>query len=165
MAKKKREVGAAAPAVAELSITRSYSRKLNMSAYGGKQYETADLSATRTAHNVPVDSSKQVSEDLYQQCVEEVEASIDAIANEIDEIKSEDVKPKKQKKKVAPGVDIEATEMEEITTYVNDLTLAKTKGKLKEAVVKIRTDAARFSDSQKEYLTAYYKKRLAALDE
>jgi len=147
-----------------IDITRSYSRKLNMGAHGGKQYETLDLFASRTAKDVPVEDSAQVSKDLYKMCIEEVEEVIEMLDSNEEEIKKTEVEtPKKKVMKTHVGVEIEQAELEEIAVYINNFTLSKSIDEIKEAVTEVKNSTIAFTDSQKQYLSLYYKKCLEAL--
>lgn len=81
-----------------IDVTRSYTRKLNMSAHGGVQFETTDLTSTRTAHEVPVDLAPKVSDYLFKSCRDEVEAIISSI-DEGEEVAEEKAHAKKLSKK------------------------------------------------------------------
>lgn len=163
-----------------VDITRSYSRKLNMAAHGGQQYETIDLFSSRTAKDVPAEEQEEVSAALYQACVDEVEAQVKALDSE-----SEEEAPKKAKKKAKKVVEEEdddeeddeddtidvggfsmaKSEFRDISPYVNDLTIAKTSSELTKAVKRIKEEASTFTEDQKKYLSMYYKKRAAAIEE
>lgn len=205
MPKKRKEVSASAYTPEVIDITRSYSRKLNMSAHGGVQYETADITATRTAHNVPVEFELGTSVELYKACVEEVEMTIKMLDEEAGvETANEDEgdfeeapkKAKKAKKEVveeedeeedededeeedddeeeAPakakmlnvdGFKMKRSEFEDAAPYINDINLSKTTKELKKAVARIQGDAGIFTDMQKKYLSALFKKKNAELSE
>lgn len=148
-----------------VDVTRSYSRKLNMSAYGGKQYETADLHSSRTAKDVPMSEAKIVGLELHALCVAEVDAVIKQVEDASNEVESAVVpKPAKKKKSTMDlGLEIEKEEIEAISTLINDLTLAKTQAELKKAAVSIRKQKDSLNETQQEYLSLYFKKRLAAV--
>ncbi len=145
-----------------VSITRSYSRKLNMAAHGGKQYETADLTCSLTA-NVTEENVEEASEELMKLCIADVDKTIDAIDGEADDVEEAEVKPKKKKKMLNVGVKVEQEEMEEMQSLVNDLTLAKTSKDLAAAAKSIKAGAKDLNKSQKAYLSAYYMKRKEAI--
>jgi uncharacterized Zn finger protein (UPF0148 family) len=142
------------------TVTRSFARKLNMAAHGGKQYETADIfcSVTGTGTDIEVLSGK-----LDNICIAEVQKTIDAFDAEEAEVQAEEVKPTKKKKILDVGVKVEQEEFEEIQSFVNDLTMAKTTSDLKAAVTSIKENSKNFSSTQKEYLSAYYLKRKEAI--
>lgn len=146
-------------------VTRGYSRKLNMSAHGGKQYETADIFSQRTVHSVPEENSEEVGALLFKRCLDEVEATIEALDRQTLEVEETEVVPEKKKKVLDVGIKVEQEDLEEISEYVNDLTLAKSLEDLKAAVIKIKDNSAKFSAEQKGYLTAYYQKRKVAIQE
>ncbi len=152
-----------------VDITRSYARKLNMGAHGGAQYETLDLFSSLTAKNVPIAEAKTVSLELYESCKAEVEKEIKKIDEvlETQDLPDADPAPVKKapKDEMTLGIKIAQTELEEITSYVNDLTLAKTLDDLKEAAAGIRSASEELTKKQKSYLAMYYKKRLAALNQ
>jgi len=149
-----------------LDITRSYSRKLNMSAHGGQQYETIDLYASRTAKDVPVEDSKKVSDALYKMCVDEVEAQVAEIDNEVKEIEDEEVPaPKRKKLKTHVGVEIEQEELEAIAPLISSITLSKSIKDLKAAAAEIQEKADELSESQKEYIQKYFAQQLKTLKE
>ena len=151
--------------VALFEITRSFARKLNMAAHGGKQYETADIFCSVTA-KVPAANIEKASEQLDTLCQSEVQKTIDAFDAEEKEIEeTEDVKPAKKKKALDLGTDvkIEQDEIEEIQEYVNDLIMAKSPADLKAAFVKIKNNAADMTAIQKKYLAAFYTKRKEAI--
>lgn len=145
-----------------ITITRSFARKLNMAAHGGKQYETADLFCSITMESTEADFSHDSSV-LDQLCQDEVQKTIDAFDSEEAAVESAEIKPEKKKKIVNVGIKAEQDEMEAIQEYVNDLTLSKTPEDLKAAVTKIQKNMATFNDTQKKYLSAYYLKRKEAL--
>ena len=64
-----------------MEIARSYSRKLNLQHYGGKQYETADFFASRKIEVDDFTMSKEKiqekSEKLYSECESDVNKSIE----------------------------------------------------------------------------------------
>lgn len=167
-----------------IDITRSYTRKLNMSAYGGKQYETADISATLTVRDVPMLKSAAKSAELFDRCVNQVEESINFIIGTLseDEVAEEAPKKKKKAKKEVVeedeeeddeesdeisvgGFSISKSEFREISPFVNDITLSKTSGELAKAAKRIKSEAADLTDDQKKYLSAYYKKRLSEVED
>ena len=170
MPKKKKSENSSA-----VDITRSYSRKLNMAAHGGQQYETIDLFSSRTAKDVPAEEQEEVSAALYQACVDEVEAQVKALDSEVEE--EEEEAPKKAKKVVEDdeedgddtidvgGFEMSKSEFRDISPYANDLTLAKTSADLAKAVKRIKEEASTFTEDQKKYLSMYYKKRAAAIEE
>ncbi len=145
-----------------VEVTRSFARKLNMAAHGGKQYETADIVCTITAKT---DDIEETSKYLDELCQKEVNATIAALDGEADEVEEAEVPAPKEKKKksIDLGVKVEQDELQEISEYMNDLTLAKTAKDLKEAAIKIKENMSKFSDVQKKYLTAYYAKRKEAI--
>ena len=217
MSKKKKEMSSSDYTPEVIDITRSYSRKLNMSAHGGVQYETADITATRTAHNVPVEFELGTSVELYKACVAEVEMTIKMIDEEagvetadeddgdFEEAPKKSKKAKKAKKEVveeeedededeeaeeddeeedeeededeeeeAPakakmlnvdGFKMKRSEFEDASPYINDINLSKTTKELKKAVARIQGDAGNFTDMQKKYLSALFKKKNAELSE
>ena len=148
----------------EITITRSFSRKLNMAAHGGKQYETADLfcSVTKVVFSEDAEAESKLLDEF---CKDEVQKTIDLIDGEVEEIEEADIKPKKKKKTLDVGVKIQQEEMEDMQDLINDLTMAKTAADLKEAVGKIKEAAADLSKDQKSYLSAYYTKRKEAIEE
>lgn len=166
-----------------VDITRSYSRKLNMAAHGGQQYETIDLFSSRTAKDVPADEQEEVSASLYAACVEEVESQIKEIDANLEEAEEAPKKAKKKSKKVVEeedddeedddedetidvgGFEMNKSEFRDISPYVNDLTLSKTSAELTKAVKRIKEEASTFTDDQKKYLSMYYKKRLAEIED
>jgi len=149
----------------EIEITRSFSRKLNMSAHGGKQYETADISCTVTA-KCPADKIEKVSANLDSFAQTEVNKTIDALDKEVDEEAEIEVKPEKKakRKEVDLGVKVDQDELEAIREYINDLTMAKTSKDLKAAVIKIKAAEDDLTADEKKYLGSYYKKRKAAIE-
>ncbi len=147
-----------------MDITRSFSRKLNMAAHGGKQYETADIFASRTVKDVPVDSQEEVGIELFKMCQEEVDQTIRALDGEaLEESEVEDKPVTKKKKNLNLGMKVTQEETEEIQEHVNNLTMAKTSADLKAAVTKIKEGASEMSADQKKYLSAYYTKRKDAI--
>lgn len=151
------------PEEREIEITRSFSRKLNMSAHGGKQFETADISCTITA-KAPSSSYEKVSGNLDKICQAEVQKTIDAIDNAVEEEEVAEVKPEKKKKVVDLGVKVDQEELAAIQEYVNDLTMAKTPKDLKAAVLKIKAAEEDLTPTEKKYLSSYYKKRKEAIE-
>lgn len=169
--KKKAEVKESSEEVisGSIQITRSFARKLNMNAHGGKQYETADIVCTVTA-TVEAEEREEASKMLDQYCQDDVNATIAALDEEADEEGEEeevDAKPKPEAKKkmIDVGVKVSQDEMEEIQELINDLTMAKTPEDLKKAVIKIKNDSEELSRDQKNYLNAYFKKRKEAIEE
>lgn len=149
-----------------LDITRSYSRKLNMSAHGGKQYETIDLFSSRTAKDVPVQDAQKVSDALYKMCVDEVEAQVNELDNEVKEVEEEEAPtPKRKKLKTHVGVEIEQEELEDIAPLINSITLSKSIKDLKDAAAEIKEKVDELSESQKEYLQKYFAQQLKTLKE
>ena len=166
-----------------VDITRSYSRKLNMAAHGGQQYETIDLFSSRTAKDVPAEEQEEVSAALYQACVDEVEAQVKALDSEVEDEEEAPKKAKKKAKKVVEeeddeddeeegddtidvgGFEMSKSEFRDISPYANDLTLAKTSADLAKAVKRIKEEASTFTEDQKKYLSMYYKKRAAEIEE
>ena len=168
-----------------VDITRSYSRKLNMAAHGGQQYETIDLFSSRTAKDVPAEEQEEVSAALYQACVDEVEAQVKALDSEVEDEEEAPKKSKKKAKKVVEeeddeddeeddedddtidvgGFKMNKSEFRDISPYVNDLTISKTSADLAKAVKRIKEEASTFTEDQKKYLSMYYKKRAAAIEE
>ena len=148
-----------------VTITRSFGRKLNMSAHGGKQYETADIFISLTTE-VPGNEIKESSAQLDKMCQKEVQKTIDAFDASEDEDEDEEVAEEapKKKKKVDVGMKVEQDEFEAIQEYVNDLTLSKTSRELAEAVAKIKKNAEEFTKTEQTYLSSYYKKRKAAIE-
>lgn len=159
MPKKKKEESEAIKAI---TITRSFARKLNMAAHGGKQYETADLFCSITMESTDTDFETD-SAMLDQLCQGEVQKTIDAFDSEEAEVQAAEVKPEKKKKVVNVGIKAEQDELESIQEYINDLTMSKSLEDLKAAVTKIQANMKDFNDTQKKYLTAYYLKRKEAL--
>lgn len=209
------------PKLKSVDITRSFSRKLNMAAHGGEQYETIDLSCTMTAHEVDAEDMKVVSKGLYNACKSEVEASV----KEIDSASEEDEAPKKKSKKASKKVveededeeedeeeeeapkkkksakrqidedeedddneeeeededeeeddphdkvikvdkfKMKKGEFEDLSPYMNDITLSKTLSELSKAAKRIKSDEGIFTKVQKEYLTSLFLKKKAELEE
>jgi len=146
-------------------IKRSFARKLNMNAHGGKQYETADILCEVSA-KVPAANIEKASAQLDALCQAEVQKTIDAIDAEEKEIEeTEEEKPAKKKKTLDVGIKVEQQELEAIQEYVNDLTMAKTAADLKAAVTKIKNNQDDMTPDEKKYLSAYYLKRKAAIEE
>jgi hypothetical protein len=56
---------------APVKITRSFSRKLNMAAYGGNQYESGDFFCASTVECEAKDADS-VAADVHQFCVDQV---------------------------------------------------------------------------------------------
>lgn len=175
----------------EVTITRSFARKLNMSVHGGEKFETADLACEVSCVTTEGDA-EETSAFLDNFCRDEVQRTIDSIDKvAIDESEDEeeegfDVEEdedeeeeapkkkkvakkkkiiKKKKKVIDVGVKVEQDELEEISPLINDLTMAKTPKELKAAAISIKDAADELSLDQKKYLSAYYKKRKAAIEE
>lgn len=166
MAKEKKTKTSGNDGSTPITITRSFSRKLNMAAHGGKQYETADIFCSVTQTTVPGESFGNLSKELDRICQEEVNATIEAFTSEEKEVEeAEEVKPTKKKKNLDLGIKIEQDEFADIQDLINDLTMAKTPADLKKAVIKIKELSSELSKVQKEYLSAYYTKRKEAVTE
>ncbi len=71
-----REVGPT-PATDMVEICRSFSYKLNLSNYGGPQYESADFFCSRKMQ-CHVEAHALVSQTIFEECFEEVRATKDA---------------------------------------------------------------------------------------
>jgi hypothetical protein len=67
---------AAAPA-AMIEVCRSFAYKLNLANYGGPQYESADFFASRKMQ-CDAEAAAWVSQQLYEECVAEVRATVAA---------------------------------------------------------------------------------------
>ena len=68
------------------SITKSYSRKLNLAAYGGPQYESADFFESRNYSWFIEPTQEQIDQkgrELFRQCYNEVEAQVAVFINSI----------------------------------------------------------------------------------
>jgi hypothetical protein len=61
----------------EVEVCRSFSRKLNLANYGGAQYESADFFSSRKL-TCYVEDQPWVSQQLFEDCVAEVQASMAA---------------------------------------------------------------------------------------
>ena len=62
------------------SITKSYSRKINLQAYGGKQYENADFFESRNYSwftEPTVEEMNIKGEQLFSQCFNAIEKQIE----------------------------------------------------------------------------------------
>lgn len=162
MAKKKKVSEEFAFDQSSITITRSFTRKLNMSAHGGKQYETADI-ACAVSCITTIDKMEQASKELDEFCIKNVQETIDVLDGDAAEIEEAEVKPTKKKKVLDVGIKVEQEEFEEIQTFVNDLTMAKNAKDLKAAVESIQKNSKNFTKEQKEYLSAYYLKRKEAI--
>lgn len=76
-------IGVVKPAEQPLiEVCRSYSRKLNLQAYGGNAYESADFFASRKMECAYEDRA-WVSQQIYEECVEEVQESMRLFVEEI----------------------------------------------------------------------------------
>lgn len=147
-----------------VTITRSFSRKLNMSAYGGKQYETADIFCSMTKE-VGLDTLEKEAKLLDSLCQKEVNETIEAFTGETPEMEEQqEIKPVKKKKNLDLGIKIEQDELADMQDLVNDLTMAKTASDLKKVVVRIKEVGHELSKTQKEYLSAYYAKRKEVIE-
>ncbi len=60
-----------------VEVCRSFSRKLNLSNYGGQQYESADFFASRKI-TCAAEAASWVSQQIFEECVAEVQESMAA---------------------------------------------------------------------------------------
>jgi hypothetical protein len=67
----------------KLSVSVTCSRKLNLSAYGGTQYETIDVSSTISANDLNSEEYSKVRQFLFSVAKAAVESDADLIQNEI----------------------------------------------------------------------------------
>lgn len=141
-----------------IDITRSYSRKLNLSAHGGEQFETVDISESRTAKEVVVDQAQEVSEYLYKGCVDSVESAIKAYDEMMLGEQDEEDAPKKKKKKATSEIDEDKVEFSEIKDQINELLEAESIKELNKTAKAI-ADNGELTKKQIAYLTKLYAKR------
>lgn len=83
-----REPAAAPAPIQTIEVCRSFAYKLNLQNYGGKQYESIDLFASRKI-TCGVDDQKWVSEQIFEECVEEVRTTREKIIERIQQGKAE----------------------------------------------------------------------------
>jgi len=140
----------------KMDITRSYSRKLNLSAHGGEQFETVDISESRTAKDVSVVQAPEISEYLYKCCVDSVEDAIKAYDEMM--LGEQEDEPKKKKKKAVSEIDEDKVEFSEIKDQINELLEADSIKELTK-VAKAIADNGDLTKKQIAYLTKLYAKR------
>ena len=140
-----------------VSITKGYSRKLNLSAHGGKQFETLDISETRTATVGEDENADMIATKLYNQCRESVELNIKVYDSELEGVIPESKKEKKEEQKE------DQEELEEISQFINQIVNAETAEDLKEVQKNIAEESSNLKSSQLEYLRNFFNKKAKAL--
>lgn len=75
-------IGAAAEPGKRVEICRSFSYKMNLANYGGPQYESVDLFASRKME-CAAEAADWISQQIFEECVAEVRAGVAAVAAEI----------------------------------------------------------------------------------
>lgn len=71
-----------APVAAKVEVCRSFAYKLNLQNHGGNPYESADFFASRKME-CAVEAAEWVSEQIYEECVAEVRATVAAFIDEM----------------------------------------------------------------------------------
>lgn len=74
----------------EYNITRSFSRKLNLGAYGGQRFENIDLFAAHgdtLPSGASEEDARKLSEELHRRCVAEVNTTVQEIVKKLQEDK------------------------------------------------------------------------------
>lgn len=150
----------------QVTVTKSYTRKLNMSMHGGKQYETLDLGETRTV-TVEADEAQQAADQLYNDCKASVEENIRQFDNEMALFggaqEQGDVTPAPRKpKKETSDIGFDREELKEIAPILNKLVAAKTIDQMKELGDEIQL-MSELTKSQKDYLRTMYNKKAKEL--
>lgn len=139
-------------------VTRTYSRKLNLSAHGGTQFETLDISESRTAI-VSGQDPDEVSDELYRQCKDSVERNIEAYDAQFNTGEKKEKKAKGKKDEE----DEDNEELDEISKYINAIINASSTEELKKVKEEISEAAESLKDSQLEYLRKIFSKKATAL--
>lgn len=147
--------------VFDLVITRSYSRKLNLSAHGGTQFETLDISAARTARALDPKKEADISNYLYTECVNDVEEAIKQFdALQIEAIEENEQSPKKAKKKsVLDELEMSQEEIKQISGIINKLVAANSKEELELVGKEIAAIASELNETQLSYLRTKFNKK------
>jgi len=101
------------------TVTRNYFRKLNMSAHGGKQFETVDLGETLTATVGEGQTAKEVGHALHQLAMTHIEEDVAAF----DKLAAEDQPVKREKAK--DELKVSNDELVEIRDLIQHLLAAK----------------------------------------
>ena len=117
--------------MAKETITKSYSRKLNMSMHGGKQFETMDISESRTISIDGMDGN--VVDEVAARLFEQVKASVERDIVKFDaEMGAEetDEEPKQKKVKADEKVVAEAKSIKGSEHLINAINRSKTKDEL-----------------------------------
>lgn len=148
--------------VFDLVITRSYSRKLNLSIHGGAQYETLDILEQRTARCLDATKANAVSGYLYNECREGVERAILEYDNVVAE--TIDPTPKKEKKTtVIDDLGMSQDEVQQISPIINKMVSAETKEQLETVGEEIAAMSPELSKTQLDYLRVKFNKKANVL--
>lgn len=142
-----------------VDVTVGYSRKLNLSAHGGNQFETLDIHESRTAKGIIYNEADKIRTKLFNACKENVEETIkeyDAyMASELDPVK------KKEKKKDTLGVDKD--ELEGIAHLIQQLIDAKDMKEMEAVQEAIKAEKKDLNEFQLEYLRTKYSDKAKKL--
>ena len=148
----------------KLTVTRAITFKLAMEQHAGIKFETMDLTASRTAHEVDADNAAAVSEELYAICKDEIESTIKAIDEiALDEINDTEDAPVKKKKRKKDEIGIEQDDLEGIKDVVKALIDAEDDAEMKDVQADIKEMAKDLNDSQLDYLRTKYTQKAKKL--
>jgi len=141
-------------------ITVSLSRKLNLKDYGGKQYETADIFASRTVKDIETKVSSQVYADLLAIVSNDLElakqhyVSQFKVSNQADEVE--------KAKEVEKVLKLTKKEQEGIKDLVTKMLNAKTPAEVKALGEEIK-NAEGLNQAQVTVLRKTYTERIKEL--
>lgn len=140
-------------------ISKTFTRKLNMSMHGGKQFETLDISETREVTLAESDDVNLVAKELFKI----LKASVESDIAQIDSLASQQTEePKKVTQKTQ--VDIDKAELEGIRDLIQKLIVAKSKEEMiaLQEEIKERQD---LSKDQLEYLKLKYNSKAKTIQD
>lgn len=142
----------------DLVITRSYTRKLNLSVHGGVQYETLDISEQRSARCLDATKATALSEYLYNECKEGVERAI----IEYDQVVAETIDPTQKKAKKTTAIDdlgMSQDDIKQIAPIINKMASAETKEQLEAVGEEIASMSSELNKTQLDYLRLKFTKK------
>lgn len=155
MSKRQRKLSGETPEITMHGITvkRSYSRKLNMSAHGGLQYETADFVEERSCSVLDQNEANVASELLFKQCFESVERTI----KEFDALMLGEAETKPRKKKEPlDEIGMSEEEVSQIAPIINKLVAANSEEELQAVGNEIEEIKGDLNENQLSFLRLKY---------